>query len=402
MSELEPTAPRERLLAIDVLRGCALLGVLVGNVYELYCGRMIRAATDHGRLDDAARFVVEVLVQSKAQTLLCFLFGFGFAAQLVRAQERQQPVLPLYLRRLVVLFGFGCLHLLIWWGDVTWTYAVAGFGLLLFLPGSNRTRLACAVLLNFVPGTIMAFARVNGAVMAHFGGQRAHWTHLLTELEAAITTHSPWIAAKKQLIVAALFEVPMAIAYFPWALARFLVGYVAGDQGWFARDGADHLPLFRRLLAVAAPVGVAAAGFVYLLHHGRIGWHEPAKVWQILIARLARELDYLGLAATYLAAVVLLMQRPRARRVLALLAPVGRMPLTTYLSQSLICTAIFYGWGLGRAFTLRSAACVGLALAIFALQVLVARLWLRRFRFGPAEWLWRALVYLQRPPMRVR
>ena len=78
------------------------------------------------------------------------------------------------------------------------------------------------------------------------------------------------------------------------------------------------------------------------------------------------------------------------------------MPLTTYLSQSLICTAIFYGWGFGRAFTLRSAACVELALAIFALQVVVAHLWLRRFRFGPAEWLWRALVYLQRPQMRVR
>jgi uncharacterized protein len=345
---------------------------------------------------------VELLVQSKAQTLLCFLFGFGFAAQLVRARQRQQPVLPLYLRRLVVLFGFGCLHLLIWWGDVTWTYAVAGFALLLFLPSSNRTRLAWAVLLNFVPTIIMRFGRVHDVLMVPFGGQRAHWTHLLTELEAAITTHSPWIAAQKQLVVAALFEVPMAIAYFPWTLARFLVGYVAGEQGWFARDGADNLPLFRRLLAVAAPVGVAAAGFMYLLHHGRIGWHEPAKLWQIVLAGLARQLDYLGLAATYLAAVVLLMQRPRARRVLALLAPVGRMPLTTYLSQSLICTAIFYGWGLGRAFTLRSAACVGLALAIFALQVLVAQLWLRRFLFGPAEWLWRALVYLQRPPMRVR
>jgi uncharacterized protein len=402
VTDLQPTGPRERLLTVDVLRGCALLGVLLCNVYYEYSGRSIRAPADHGRLDDAARFVVEVLVHSKSQTLLCFLFGFGFAAQLVRARQQQQPVLPLYVRRLVVLFGFGCLHLLVWWGDVTWTYAIAGFALLPFLRSSNRTRLACAVLLNFVPSMIMPFARVTNAVMAPLGGQRAHWAHFMTELELAITTHSPWIAAHKQLIAAALFELPLAISYFPWVLARLIAGYVAGEQGWFAHDGADHLPLFRRLLAVAAPVGVAAAGFLYLLHHGQIGWHEPAKIWQILIALLARQLDYLGLAATYLAALVLLMQRPQARRVLALLAPVGRMPLTTYLSQSLICTAFFYGWGLGRAFTLRSAACVGLALAIFALQLLAAQLWLRRFRFGPAEWLWRALVYLQRPPMRVR
>ncbi|MDB4964537.1 MAG: hypothetical protein JWN44_226 [Myxococcales bacterium] len=402
MSELQPTPPRERLLTLDVLRGCALLGVLLGNVYDLYCGRRIRAPEDHGRLDTAARFLVEVLVQSKAQTLLCFLFGFGFAAQLVRARQRQQPVLPLYLRRLVVLFCFGCLHLLVFWGDVTWTYAVAGFALLLFLRSSNRTRLGWAVLLGFVPSIILPFGRVYEALTAPFGGAHAHWAHINAELEAAITTHSMWIAARKQLVVAALFEVPSALAYFPWVVARFLVGFVAGEQGWFARDGADHLPLFRRVLAVAAPVGVAASGFVYLLHHGRIGWQPPPKIWQIVLALLARQLDYLGLAATYLAAVVLLMQRPRVRRVLALLAPVGRMPLTTFLSQSLICTASFYGWGLGRAFTLRSAACVGLALAIFALQVLVAQLWLRRFRFGPAEWLWRALVYLQRPPMRVR
>jgi uncharacterized protein len=399
VSELQPTAPRERLLTLDVLRGCALFGVLLGNVYDLYCGRMIRAPKDHGRLDDAARFLVEVLVQSKAQTLLCFLFGLGFAMQLVRARQHQQPVLPLYLRRLAVLFGFGCLHVLIFWGDVTWTYAVGGFGLLLFLHSSNRARLAWAAPLNFVLTTVIAFARVNNAVMAHVGGARVHWDHLHAVLEAAITTHSPWIAAKKQLVVAAMFEVPLAISYFPWVVARFLVGFVAGDQGWFAHDGADHLPLFRRLLAVAAPVGIAAAGFLYLLHHGQIGWQPPPKIWQVVLARLARELDYLGLAATYLAALVLLMQRPRARRVLALLAPVGRMPLTTYLSQSLICTAIFYGWGLGRAFTLRSTACVGLALAVFAVQLLVAQLWLRRFRFGPAEWLWRALVYLQRPPM---
>ena len=93
------------------------------------------------------------------------------------------------------------------------------------------------------------------------------------------------------------------------------------------------------------------------------------------------------------------MQRLSARRVQALLASVGRMPLTTYLSQGLICTAILYGWGRERAFTLRSAACLALTLAILALQLLVAQLWLRRFRFGSAEWFWRTLVYLQRPPM---
>ena len=83
-------------------------------------------------------------------------------------------------------------------------------------------------------------------------------------------------------------------------------------------------------------------------------------------------------------------------------APAGRMPLTTYISQNVISTFLYYGWGLGWAGKLRSGRCVALALAIFALQVVGCHLWLRRFRFGPLEWIWRALVYLQLPPLRAQ
>jgi uncharacterized protein len=101
----------------------------------------------------------------------------------------------------------------------------------------------------------------------------------------------------------------------------------------------------------------------------------------------------------YVAIVVLAMQRPGWRRVLVVIAPVGRMPLTTYLMQSLICTSLFYGWGLGWD-TPPPAITVGLGLAIFALQIAIAHLWLRWFRFGPAEWLWRSIVYWRLQPMR--
>lgn len=94
------------------------------------------------------------------------------------------------------------------------------------------------------------------------------------------------------------------------------------------------------------------------------------------------------------------MQRPAARRTLLVLAPVGRMPLTTYLCQSVVTTFVFYGWGLGLTSKVGSAGCLAITLGIFALQVAVAHLWLRRFRFGPAEWLWRTLVYRRVQPMR--
>jgi uncharacterized protein len=94
------------------------------------------------------------------------------------------------------------------------------------------------------------------------------------------------------------------------------------------------------------------------------------------------------------------MQRPRLRRLLAVLAPAGRMPLTTYFTQSLACTFVFYGWGLGWGGKVGAAATVGIALVIFSVQVVIAQLWLRCFRLGPLEWLWRAAVYWKLPQMR--
>ena len=82
-------------------------------------------------------------------------------------------------------------------------------------------------------------------------------------------------------------------------------------------------------------------------------------------------------------------------------APIGRMPLTVYLSQSAIATFMFYGWGLGLSGKVGAAGCLGISTAIFALQIAACRLWLRRYRFGPVEWLWRTLAYGRRQPMRV-
>src|SRR5688572_11466944 len=158
MAELTPAAPRERLAVLDVLRGFALLGVLLGNTFRLYSGYFAGGLEGYepSRSDIVSAWFVNLLVQSKAQTLLTFLFGFGFAAQLLRAQERGQPVLALYARRMLVLLGFGILHVgLLWWGDVLWTYAVAGFGLLAFHRASNRTRVIAAAILTVVPGAIM-------------------------------------------------------------------------------------------------------------------------------------------------------------------------------------------------------------------------------------------------------
>jgi uncharacterized protein len=163
MSTMMPAAPRERIVVLDVLRGFALLGVLLGNTFILYSGMFAGALKSYEPTgpDHVASWFIQLLVQSKAQTLLTFLFGFGFAAQLLRAQERGEPVLGMYVRRLLAMLGFGLLHIsLLWWGDILWTYAISGFLLLAFHRASNRTRLIAAALLTFVPGALLSFPEV--------------------------------------------------------------------------------------------------------------------------------------------------------------------------------------------------------------------------------------------------
>jgi uncharacterized protein len=398
VTALVPVAPRERVATLDVLRGFALVGVLIGNSYSLYSARSWEGPPDTRAFDHLVHFLVMLLVQSKAQTLLTFLFGFGFAAQLLRAEARHEPVMGLYLRRLVVLGAIGALHVMLWFGDVTWTYAVAGFGLLLFLRASNRTLLVWAFVLCLVPfavGTLrpvaMAAEHLVGSPAASEQARQAFLTAL----------HGPHFLAvvPAHLRFALAFQAPIFLWYYPWLIGRFLFGYVAGRQRWFDDDGAGHLPLFRRLLVYGLLAYVPDVALLIAFLTGAFHGQVPAVALQVMFS-LFRELGLLGLTGAYIAAVVLLMRRPRWRRLLLLVAPAGRMPLTTYISQSVICTFIYYGWGLGLAGKLHSFACVGLALAIFAGQVCLCHVWLRRFRFGPLEWIWRALVYGQRPPMR--
>lgn len=399
MSRLTPVPPRERVVTLDVLRGFALCGVLIGNM-ALYSGQWTEGhvPSDPTTLDQIAEWFLTIFVRSKAQTLLTLLFGFGFAIQLLRAQERGEPVMGLYLRRMLVLFLFGVLHVtLLWWGDVVWTYAVSGFGLLAFLHVSNRARVVWALIFTFVPYLVWAIPEVRLAAVGVFmepGDFGVHTARMAEAMHHAGQVELAW----EHLRYAAVWSAQIYVWYFLWNVGRFLLGYVAGKLRWFDNEGADHLPVFKKLAVWCGAIAIitSAVGVV-----ARLGVVPLIPGLPAVLAFLAVEqLGLLALTLVYVAIVVLLMQRPTWRRILRVLAPAGRMPLTIYFSQSLICTFIFYGWGLGWAGSVGTAGCLGLALAIFSVQTAIAHLWLGYFRFGPLEWLWRSAVYLKLQPMR--
>jgi len=400
---LRPVAPSERVAVLDVLRGFALYGVLLANTVTWYSGRAFlpgaEIASRTGPVDVAARTVIKFLVDGKSMTLLSFLFGVGFAVQLTRAEEQGREVLPVYLRRLAILIAIGLCHAtFIWWGDILTSYALAGFLLILFRRSSARALIVWAVALSIVPQLVASAPPVAAFLQRVTPGPGDHeaWrAQVLAAIGGDDYVHLMGIHLRQ-----AFYHVAGASpAYLPWTVGRFLLGYLVGRSLWL-HDAADHLPKFRKLLGWGIGLGVACAAVTIPL---RVMMRQGATLHPgIRIAlMIPEEIGLLATAAAYLAALVLLMQRPAWRRRLTMtLAPVGQMALTSYLSQSVICTFVFYGWGLGLVGRVGPALCIPLTLAIFAAQILAIRFWLRYFRFGPAEWLSRSLTYGRPQPMR--
>jgi uncharacterized protein len=389
---LAPVSSSERVPVLDVVRGLALYGVLTANVAWIFSGLELLPPKQVDA-NNLAGFYVNMFVSGRAISTLTILFGLGFAIQMARAEERGEEVRGVFVRRLLAMLMFGFAHLLLlWWGDILWSYAVAGFGMLWFRRCGVRKLLVWSVALMFVPRLIGAVPEVRAAIMAVVpqpASDPAFNAELLTVLAGDDRLAMTWAHLRKIVY----HEGRILVWFWPWILGHFLLGMAAGKARVFENDGAGHHRLFRWMLVISIALTVIMAVVMTAIRPSS----REAMMALPLIARLGmitlNELVTLGVVAFYISAVVLLMQRRIPRRLLMIVAPVGRMPLTTYLSQSVFATFVFYGWGLGWIGEVTLGEAVAIAAGIFVVQVVIAHLVLRRFRSGPMEWLWRKLAY---------
>ncbi|MCY1014626.1 DUF418 domain-containing protein [Pyxidicoccus sp. MSG2] len=417
-AEARPIDSSERLALLDTLRGFALCGVFISNVYMWFSGRafvpreqMMAMMASASLLDTVTTQAFMLLVFGKFITIFSFLFGLGFAVQMGRAEERGASIAPLYSRRLGVMLMMGLTHLfLLWYGDILSTYAVLGFGLLVFRRRSDRTLLIGAALLAFVwpvIGTLivklpqlLAATPEAGAAIAKASGE--HSAALKAQALAAFSGGSWLDVVRDGGRFYVLDFLPMILATMLATFGRFLLGLLAGRRRLF-HDAPQHLGLFRRLLGWGLVAGVVGSGAGLVLQQlmlRKILTPESLPTWVPFAMAPLRHLGELGFASVYVSGITLLFQRAAWQRLLGVLAPVGRMALTNYLSQTVMSVLFFYGYGLGQITKPGPAACFGLCLAVFAVQVVWSHLWLSRFRFGPAEWMWRSLTYGKAQPMR--
>ncbi len=417
VAEARPVDADERLVLLDVLRGFALCGVFVSNVAMWFSGRAFFSRAQSEALmasaplvDKVVGYTTMLLVFGKFITIFSFLFGLGFSIQLFRAEARGTSIVPLYMRRLGVMLLIGVSHLfLLWYGDILSTYALLGFALLLFRKRLDKTLFVWAAILIFVlPLVFMGISKLLPLLSSLTPEARA-------AAEAAAKEQTTALRAQtlEAFQSGGYFEVVGANAayYFrdfvngmvfvlPPLLGRFLLGLLAGRRRLF-HEAAEHRPFFRKLFGWGLGLGVltSASGLV-VWQLMRLKLIPEGVAWMPPVMTSVRQVAELCLSGTYVAGLTLLFLRPAWQKRLVVLAPVGRMALTNYLTQTVASLLFFYGLGLGFITTLGPAACVALTLAFFSLQVVFSHLWLARFRFGPAEWLWRSLTYGKAQPMR--
>ena len=408
-SEFGPVRIGERIQILDVLRGWALFGVFLCNM-RWFSGYGNDRELWTNAVDKLAILVVDYAADDKFYTLFSFLFGLGFALQIIRAQARNAPFVRVYARRLIVLFLIGLAHVCVWgwWGEALHIYAALGFALLLLRRAPNRAVLGlAAVFLLVVPALYFSAelrpgdpetaaadtrARVEWNSEAWARGEADVWhATRATVGEFAAYRARTWLSS-------GIAENTQPYTYFAWyspILGLFFLGLYVGRRR-ILEDTIAHKKFIRRTLWWGLAIGLS--GTLAALALRLVGGPVPHPE---LVANLIWIVAAPALTFFYAALIVLLWQHDRFRRLLAPLAAAGRTALSGYVGQSVVALLIFSGFGLGWYGRTPPTLVVTLTVLLFLGQLLLCNLWLRRLRFGPLEWLWRSLTYAHVQPMRV-
>ncbi|WP_025028603.1 DUF418 domain-containing protein [Caldalkalibacillus mannanilyticus] len=394
---LTPISSTERIHLIDIIRGFALLGILTVNMdffnSPIYLELVGLSTSQHG-LDEVIRLGIEFFAVGNFYTMFSFLFGFGFMIFMTRAEERGRNAASLYRRRLFFLFLFGLVHAFLFWaGDILIIYSFIGIFLFAFRKRSNKTILIWALLLVILT-VALAYMLTTADQQAGtteydsgFGSPEFFEAQIKSSYEAF--GEGSYGDIFRQRATDWLFVIISGIFGAPFILAMFLFGLYAAKRRIF-HEVEKHITLIKRVWIGSLVIGVPMKGmYVYLSN-------KTSDLGGSLDSFYALTGNLIGggaLCFFYITSLILLCSNKRIYHYLSYLRNVGRMALTNYLMQTIICTTIFYSYGLGLYGQVGPALGYLLTLVIFAIQIVYSHYWFKRFSYGPAEWFWRKCTY---------
>lgn len=384
-----PTTERQRHVILDALRGLALMGIALANFPEFALWTFLsseqQAAMPTAYIDEIVRFLQYLVVDGKFYSIFSILFGIGFSLIMERHGLR------LFVRRMLILVIIGFLHLMfIWSGDILLLYAVGGLLLTLMIGLSDKSLFILALSLIMIPVGLDALIEFGDFDFPEPFYQA--WWNKAEALGINEANFASWLRDANSY--GQMFAFLIQGAYerlwefveghrLPKVVGLFILGYLASKHRLYAR--LQDLPLWKALywsVSIGLPTSLLYA------------WSATSgHPWGLTVHSLLYAVSVIPLAIVFIIGICLLYLQSPKSVVFRWLAAPGRMALSCYISHSLIGVLLFYGLGFGLGTSLGLVYIELIALVVFFIQIIVCRIWLNYFRFGPLEWLWRMLTY---------
>lgn len=400
----QPTLQSERIVSLDVLRGFALLGILIMNIQSF---AMVGAAylnpMAYGNLIGANKWVwmlSHTFADMKFMSIFSMLFGAGIILFTDRLKAKEIRSLNIHYRRTFWLLLFGLAHAyLLWSGDILVAYAIAGFWVVLFRNKKPVTLFILgivfsmvAVLLYLLTGYSIPFwdeASRNEMMQGWLPNAEV----LDKELEAF---RGSWLQQMdKRIESTVMMQTTVFFMQIAWRSGGLmLIGMALYKWGILTAEKSKVFYLKMAFLTLAP-------GLAIILYGMRTNFDAGFSMEYSFF--IGSQFNYVGsilLSLAYVAFLMLCVKLEWLPFLKSSWAAVGQMALSNYLMQTLICTFIFYGHGLGLFGKVERTGQILIVFCIWILQMIISPVWMKHFRYGPFEWLWRSLTYWQLQPFK--
>lgn len=422
-----PVTGAERIASLDILRGVAILGILVMNIYAFampfmaYFNPLVMGGTDP--LNLGTWFFTHFFFDQKFLSIFAMLFGAGVILLTGRARSSGPKYGRIYYRRQLWLLLLGAIHgYLIWFGDILFVYAAIGMLAYLFRNRTPRTLviIACLLLpvaLGFSYGNAIYVDRTKARVaeitelrdagetltpeqekvLEDWEATRVFMSPTAEDLQKDVATHkgSYMDILEHRVPFVATMQVFMVFFFGIWRVtALMLIGMALMKLGILSAERSADF--YRKLMVGGYALGLPLTVFSGIDLHA----HDFNPGYVFRVGGITNYFGSIIVALGHVGTVMLIIRTGFVRRLMQRFAAVGRMALTNYLMHSVILTSVFYGYGLGLYSEIPRFWQMGFVVVVIALQLYLCPWWLSRYRFGPVEWLWRSLTYWRRQPMR--
>ena len=402
--ELKPVQLSERIVSLDVLRGFAVLGILLINIQSF---AMIEAAylnpLAYGNFEGINRWVwiVSYLFgDMKFMALFSILFGAGVVLFTERLEEKGINPLKIHYRRIMWLLLFGLLHAyLLWYADILVIYSLCAVWVVLFRKKKPGTLLVAGLLFLSVASLLYLMAGLSMPWWsdADKQGLMQDWLPSAEWIQEEIAAYrGSWTEQMEMRVESALMmQVFVFFFLFVWrAGGLMLIGMALFKWGILSLQKSKKFYL--NVLTFCLIPGLIVVGWG-IKNNLDAGFSLEYSFF------LGFQYNYWGsilVSFGYIALIMLWIKSGYLKVLIRSLQAVGRMAFTNYIFQTIICTTLFYGHGFGRYGKMERSEQLLVVICIWIFQLTISPLWLNRFRYGPLEWLWRSLTYRRVVPFK--